>query len=201
MAGGSLAERLAAAPERRLPVAEVLRAGEELADALAHVHAHGVVHRDVKPDNAWLAADGSAALGDFGIALAPDEQGAAGATGTPYYVAPEQARGERAGPAADLYALGATLYELLTGRPPFGGSTAEAVIAAASAGAAPAPGVGRPRPAGGARRARGCGCSPSARPTARATPPRCARRSAGSAPPARSALAPRRARSSAATAS
>ena len=114
MAGGSLAERLAASPERRLPVAEVLRAGEELADALAHVHAHGVVHRDVKPDNAWLAADGSAALGDFGIALAPDELGAAGATGTPYYVAPEQARGERAGPAADLYALGATLYELLT---------------------------------------------------------------------------------------
>ena len=95
MAGGSLAERLAAAPGGRLPVAEVLRTGRALADALAHAHAHGVVHRDVKPDNVWLAADGSAGLGDFGIAVvAGDAPGGAGAaTGTPYYQAPEQARG------------------------------------------------------------------------------------------------------------
>src|SRR5215212_416334 len=58
MAGGSLAERLAEAPDRRLPAGEVLRVAEELAEALAHAHAHGVLHRDVKPANVWLAADG-----------------------------------------------------------------------------------------------------------------------------------------------
>ena len=71
MDGGSLAERLAAAPGGRLAVDGVLRTGRTLADALAHAHAHGVVHRDVKPDNIWLAGDGTAGLGDFGIAVAP----------------------------------------------------------------------------------------------------------------------------------
>ena len=121
MAGGSLADRLAASPDNRLPLAEVLRVGRELADALAHAHAHGVVHRDVKPDNVWLAADGGAGLGDFGIAAGagdPPEPGRA-ATGTPYYVAPEQAAAAAPLPASDLYALGATLWELLAGRPPF----------------------------------------------------------------------------------
>ena len=138
MAGGSLAERAAAAPERRLPVSEVLRAGEELADALEHAHANGVVHRDVKPDNAWLAADGSAALGDFGIAVADALEVTTGPIGTPFYVAPEQAAGGATGPPADLYALGATLYELLCGRPPFTGATMDAVIAQHRA-AAPRP--------------------------------------------------------------
>ena len=76
MAGGSLAARLAAAPGGRLEVAEVLRTGRALADALAHAHEHGVVHRDVKPDNVWLAADGSAGLGDFGIAVAAGDPAA-----------------------------------------------------------------------------------------------------------------------------
>ena len=139
MAGGSLAERASGAPERRLPVAEVLRVGAELADALDHVHALGVVHRDVKPDNVWLGADGSAALGDFGIAVAfEDRDGPAGPTGTPYYAAPEQAAGAGAATAADLYALGATFYELLCGRPPFTGPTREAVLAQHAA-AAPVP--------------------------------------------------------------
>src|SRR5829696_3202396 len=95
MAGGSLAERLAAAPSGRLSVEEVLRTGRSLADALAHAHEHGVVHRDVKPDNVWLAADGSACLGDFGIAMAADDpvSTAASATGTPFYQAPEQGAG------------------------------------------------------------------------------------------------------------
>ena len=117
MAGGSLADRLAAGPDNRLPLAEVLRVGRELADALAHAHAHGVVHRDVKPDNVWLAADGGAGLGDFGIAAGagdPPEPGRA-ATGTPYYVAPEQAASAAPLPASDLYSLGATLWELLAG--------------------------------------------------------------------------------------
>jgi hypothetical protein len=137
MRGGPLAARAAAAPERRLPVADVVRAGIELADALEHAHRQDVVHRDVKPDNAWLGADGSAALGDWGIATAPGIPGEPG-VGTPYYAAPEQAAGAEAGPAADLYALGATLYELLSGRPPFVGTTSEE-IARQHRSAAPAP--------------------------------------------------------------
>ncbi len=131
MAGGSLAERLAAAPGGRLPVDEVLRTGRSLADALAHAHEHGVVHRDVKPDNVWLAGDGSAGLGDFGIAMASDDpvSSAASATGTPYYQAPEQGAGEAPLPQSDLYALGATLWELLCGRPPFTGADALALLA------------------------------------------------------------------------
>jgi hypothetical protein len=131
MAGGSLAERLAAAPGGKLPVEEVLRTGRSLADALAHAHEHGVVHRDVKPDNVWLAGDGSACLGDFGIAMTTDEpvSSAASATGTPYYQAPEQGSGEPPIPQSDLYALGATLWELLCGRPPFTGADALALLA------------------------------------------------------------------------
>ena len=130
MAGGSLAARLAAAPAKRLGVAEVLRTGRALADALAHAHEHGVVHRDVKPDNVWLAADGSAGLGDFGIAVAAgDPERAGSATGTPYYQAPEQAAGGAPLPESDLYALGATLWELLCGRPPFLGPDAAALLA------------------------------------------------------------------------
>ena len=131
MAGGSLAERLVAVPGGRLEPAEVLRTGRSLADALAHAHAHGVVHRDVKPDNVWLAADGSAGLGDFGIAMAAGDplENAGRATGTPYYQAPEQGAGTPSLPQSDLYALGATLWELLCGRPPFTGPDAMALLA------------------------------------------------------------------------
>ena len=129
MAGGSLAERLAAAPGGRLEVGDVLRTGRSLADALAHAHEHGVVHRDVKPDNVWLGADGSAGLGDFGIAVAAGDPVAGSATGTPYYQAPEQAAGKPPLAQSDLYALGATLWELLCGRPPFIGPDAVALLA------------------------------------------------------------------------
>jgi serine/threonine protein kinase len=129
MAGGSLAERLAEAPDRRLPAGEVLRVAEELAEALAHAHAHGVLHRDVKPANVWLAADGGAALGDFGIALAASEPADEPVgVGTPFYVAPETVRGEPSTPSSDLYGLGATLYELLAGRPPFIGDSVPIVL-------------------------------------------------------------------------
>jgi tetratricopeptide (TPR) repeat protein len=119
MPGGSLADLL----QRERPrLGEAIRLGGEIAAALAHAHAHDVVHRDVKPDNVWLAADGSAALGDFGIAhrLGSERLTAEGVVvGTVRYLSPEQIRGEAIGPASDLYALGVTLYELVTGRPPF----------------------------------------------------------------------------------
>jgi eukaryotic-like serine/threonine-protein kinase len=115
MTGGSLADRVAQAG--RLPVADAVRAAREIADALAHTHAHAIVHRDVKPDNVWLDAAGEAALGDFGVALADGEDALRGA-GTPLYAAPEQARGEPVSEHSDLFGLGATLYELLCGRAP-----------------------------------------------------------------------------------
>src|SRR4051812_6973794 len=126
MTGGSLADRLARAPGGRLEPAEAIRAGREIALALAHAHMHGIVHRDVKPDNVWLDGDGEAALGDFGIALA-DGETTGGSHGTPLYAAPEQARGEEVTARSDLYALGATLFELLSGRPPLEASALEGV--------------------------------------------------------------------------
>jgi tetratricopeptide (TPR) repeat protein len=119
MPGGSLADRL---DHGRLPIPDAMRIGREIAMALAHAHAHGVVHRDVKPDNVWLADDGTAALGDFGIAHreGADRLTAAGVVlGTVRYLSPEQIGGGEVGPASDLYALGVTLYELVAGRPPF----------------------------------------------------------------------------------
>ncbi len=126
MTGGSLAET------PRPTISDTLRLTGQVAAALAHAHAHGVVHRDVKPDNVWLAADGSAALGDFGVAFDVGgdrltEDG--GLVGTARYLSPEQARGDPVGPGSDLYALGVTLYELLTGRPPFSADSFEALIA------------------------------------------------------------------------
>jgi class 3 adenylate cyclase/tetratricopeptide (TPR) repeat protein len=129
MSGGSLAERIA---HERIAIEDAIRLGAEIASALAHAHDHGVVHRDVKPDNVWLTADGSAALGDFGIAheLGGERLTAEGiVVGTVRYISPEQIRGDEIGPSSDLYALGVTIYELVCGRVPFSGSDATQVLA------------------------------------------------------------------------
>ncbi|MGL4553340.1 MAG: serine/threonine-protein kinase, partial [Gemmataceae bacterium] len=99
--------------------------------AVAHAHAAGVIHRDLKPANVLVGADGQPRVTDFGLARCEDDSrltAAGQVMGTPSYMAPEQARGAEAGPPADVWALGAILYELLTGRPPFRADSPRATI-------------------------------------------------------------------------
>jgi serine/threonine-protein kinase len=130
--GESLRDRLRR--EKQLPVEDALRIAREVADALDYAHRHSVIHRDIKPENILLH-DGRALVADFGIALAASQAGTrmtetGMSLGTPQYMSPEQAMGEREITArSDVYALGAVLYEMLTGDPPFTGSTAQAVVA------------------------------------------------------------------------
>ena len=131
--GETLRARLAR--EKQLPIADALRIASECADALQHAHALGIIHRDIKPENILLQG-GHAVVADFGIALAVQQAGGERMTqtglslGTPQYMSPEQAMGERTIDArSDIYALGAVTYEMLTGDPPFIGSTLHAIVA------------------------------------------------------------------------
>ncbi|HMF16932.1 MAG TPA: tetratricopeptide repeat protein [Gemmataceae bacterium] len=124
--GGSLDAKVHRKPQ---PPREAAHTVETLAEAMHYAHEHGVIHRDLKPANILLTVDGIPKITDFGLAkrLAEDTGQTKSGTlmGTPNYMAPEQARGEvqDVGPLADVYTLGAILYELLTGRPPFQGAT------------------------------------------------------------------------------
>jgi WD40 repeat protein/tRNA A-37 threonylcarbamoyl transferase component Bud32 len=126
VAGGSLADRLDGVPR---PPREAAGLIEILARAIAEAHRLGIVHRDLKPGNILLTPEGAPKIADFGLAKLMNADSGMTATesilGSPSYMAPEQAEGhtKNAGPRADLYALGAMLYELLTGRPPFRGAT------------------------------------------------------------------------------
>ncbi|HEV8481369.1 MAG TPA: protein kinase [Candidatus Eisenbacteria bacterium] len=128
--GRSLA---ASIPPQGLPSATVLRYGRQIASALAHAHERGVVHRDLKSANVMITPEGDAKVLDFGLArqLAVAGEHSAELTltgegtvvGTPGYLAPEVLRGEKSGPASDLWALGVVLFEMITGRLPFRGKT------------------------------------------------------------------------------
>jgi serine/threonine-protein kinase len=131
--GESLRKRLAR--EGELPVSEAVRVLLEVVDALAYAHAHGVVHRDIKPDNVMLSGR-HALVADFGVARAVTEATGGQTTsgvvlGTPVYMAPEQAAADpNVDARADLYAVGVVAFEILTGRPPFTGVSRQQVLAA-----------------------------------------------------------------------
>ncbi|HVA53222.1 MAG TPA: serine/threonine-protein kinase, partial [Acidimicrobiales bacterium] len=136
--GPTLAETLRKGP---LGAPATARLGARLADALAYVHARGIVHRDVKPSNILQSAEGEAWIGDFGIAQLHDAttMTAAGTTlGTVVYMAPEQLEGHQVGPSADIWSLGIVLLECLTGRRVYEGSPSE-IVARRLAGPVPLP--------------------------------------------------------------
>ena len=142
--GESLNVRLAR--EGALPARDAAKVAAEVAEALEHAHGQGIVHRDVKPSNILIGADGHARLADFGIAhsLAPaaERLTATGTViGTMRYISPEQLHGGALGPRTDLYALGAVLFEMLTRQPPFGATSPLALAEAQAAGPPKMPGV------------------------------------------------------------
>ncbi len=121
--------------ETQLPVADALRIASEIASGLGYAHRHGIVHRDIKPDNV-LFVDGQAVVADFGLALPhstddmPTRMTKAGVSvGTPHYMSPEQAGGQPDVDArTDIYALGVVVYEMLAGEPPFTGATVQSIF-------------------------------------------------------------------------
>jgi len=131
MAGGDVERAIAEAPDCRLPLDQAVKIAIDTCQGLEFAHSRSIVHRDLKPGNVWLSAGGIAKIGDFGLAVSPD--GSRLTTegmmvGTVSYMPPEQAMGGEVTPQSDLYSLGATLYEMVAGRPPFLGDDAVAII-------------------------------------------------------------------------
>jgi serine/threonine-protein kinase len=127
----------------RLEPAQVAEVSLQVLAALDHAHGHGIVHRDVKPENILIAENGTLKVADFGLARAFADshvsQAEGTVTGTVQYLAPEQVQGEPADPRTDLYATGIVMFELLTGNPPYGGETSLAIAYQHLTGTVPAP--------------------------------------------------------------
>jgi tetratricopeptide (TPR) repeat protein len=131
MPGGDVEGLIEKATEHRLPLDKAIDIAKAVCRGLEYAHGKGIIHRDIKPGNVWLGADGTAKIGDFGLALAVDlsrltQPGMM--VGTVTYMPPEQAMGGKVTAKADLYSLGAMLYEMVTGRPPFVGDDSIAII-------------------------------------------------------------------------
>ena len=143
MGGGDIEGVIEKAPDGKLPLEQALRIADEVCQGLEFAHSKGIVHRDLKPGNVWLTSPqpspagrggdevGVAKIGDFGLAVAIDRTRLTQAgmmVGTVSYMPPEQATGGEVTPRSDLYSLGAMLYEMVTGRPPFIGDDNVAII-------------------------------------------------------------------------
>ncbi|KKK82492.1 hypothetical protein LCGC14_2802850, partial [marine sediment metagenome] len=117
MAGGDLEGLLQTSENHRLLLDQALRIADQVRQALEHAHKRGIIHRDLKPGNVWLTEDGTAKLGDFGLAMALDRSRVTQAgmmLGTVAYMPPEQALGRQADARSDLYSLGCVFYEMVT---------------------------------------------------------------------------------------
>ena len=131
MPGGDVETLLEKAEDHRLPLEQAVDLAVQVCRGLEFAHSKGIVHRDLKPGNIWLSSDGTARIGDFGLAVAIDrsrltQEGMM--VGTVSYMPPEQAMGGDVTPQSDLYSLGAMLYEMVCGRPPFLGDDSVAII-------------------------------------------------------------------------
>lgn len=131
MVGGDVEALIEDAEDGRLSLEVALRIASEICSGLEVAHAKGIIHRDLKPGNVWLTNDGTVRIGDFGLALSLDRSWLTQEkvmVGTVAYMPPEQATGGEVTAQADLYSLGAMLYEKVTGRPPFKGDDDIATI-------------------------------------------------------------------------
>ena len=131
MGGGDVEGLIAKAQNHRLPLVQAIGIARETCQGLEFAHGRGIVHRDMKPGNVWLTEIGTAKIGDFGLAVALDRSRLTTEgmmVGTVSYMPPEQAMGGEVTPRSDLYSLGAMLYEMVTGRPPFLGDDSVAII-------------------------------------------------------------------------
>jgi len=131
MGGGDVEGVLEDAEENRLPLEQIIEMGKAICDGLEFAHSREIIHRDLKPGNVWLTEEGIAKIGDFGLAVMTDRSRLTREgmmVGTVSYMPPEQASGGLITPKADLYSLGAMLYEMVTGRPPFVGDDDIGVI-------------------------------------------------------------------------
>jgi serine/threonine-protein kinase len=127
-----------------LPEPDAVKIASRICEALDYMHKKGVVHRDLKPQNIMMCNDGSIRIMDFGIARSQESRrltfvGFTPAMGTPDYMAPEQVRGSRGDARTDIYSLGAILYEMVTGEPPFAGDSAYVIMNARTTGDPQAP--------------------------------------------------------------